>query len=444
MVKNIFKENSLHFYSGSLKWSKSLKGGSCLFLVTVFLIYCSCEESLISLKNGLELQHSCTIKEGIYQINAEEAFAKPLIKISGDNLVIDFNKAILKGAKEGVAPNQFKGLAILVENGNNITLRNLKVRGYKIGLLARNVSNLTIENADFSYNYRQNLNAILPDLDYIDFNKERWLQQGAAIALEQCKQAKVKDLLVTGGQNGLLLLNCEEGLFFNNTIQFNSGIGIGLFESSKNTIMHNRLDWNVRNRAKEAKESGAIFCMGLSEKNRIAHNSATHSSRGILFEEVAIKDCGDNQLWNNDFSHQVYPMSAACASTQTKVPELAEGMVTNLPANQIQGANYILIDEWGPYDFRFPKLVLRDMQQDGTCIFLALGPQGNWKAAGGEGFSSLGPKSGTFPATIRAKPVDITQSLRINLEFIGEAVTDAFGKTYNRGAIIPFGFTGNK
>ena len=444
MLKNIFKRNSHLFYARFFRWIKLKKGGSCLLLCTVIFIYCSSEKQLIALEDGLVIQHALTIQNGIYQINAAGDLSKPVLIISGDNIQIDFNDATLKGAEAGVPPNQFSGLGILIENATNVTIRNLNVQGYKVGVLARNVTNLTIENANLSYNYRQHLNTILPNLDYITLDKEQWLQQGAAIALEQCKKATIKDVLVTGGQNGLFLRNCQEGLFFNNTIQFNSGIGIGLFESSKNRIMHNQLDWNVRNRAEEVLESGAIFCIGASRENSIAHNSLSHSSRGILFGGAAKQDCGNSQLWNNDHSHLVYPSQDFCSSIQVEVPELEQGKIASLPPNQLKGANYILIDEWGPYDFRFPKLVLRDMQKDGTYIFLVLGPQGNWKAAGGEGFLSLGPKSGTFPATIRAKPEENTQDLRINLEYIGEAATDVFGKTYKRGTTIPFEFRGSK
>jgi len=35
-------------------------------------------------------------------------------------------------------------------------------------------------------------------------------------------------------------------LVWNNDFSFNSGLGIGMYRSSHNTIMHNKIDWHVR------------------------------------------------------------------------------------------------------------------------------------------------------------------------------------------------------
>ena len=72
------------------------------------------------------------------------------------------------------------------------------------------------------------------------------MRYGMAVYLKNCDHALVKELFVTGGQNGLMLSGCNDGLFYNNIIHFNSGVGIGLYRSSRNRVMHNKLDWNVR------------------------------------------------------------------------------------------------------------------------------------------------------------------------------------------------------
>jgi hypothetical protein len=83
---------------------------------------------------------------------------------------------------------------------------------------------------------------------------------------------------------------------------------------------------------------------------------------------------------------------------------------------------------------------LREIQKDSTYVFLLLGPEGNWKAVDGNGFVSINPKSGTFPATLRAKRDASSEDLQIKLEFIGEAVTTQFGETIKRGTVVPFTF----
>src|SRR5690606_4812549 len=41
---------------------------------------------------------------------------------------------------------------------------------------------------------------------------------------------------------------------------------------------------------------------------------------------------------------------------------LPDGMDASLPANYPRGRRYILINEWGPFDFQYPLLALRDIR----------------------------------------------------------------------------------
>ena len=90
-------------------------------------------------------------------------------------------------------------MAVFIKGGKNITIKNLKARGYKVALLARNVSNLTIDNCDFSYNYRQHLNSTQEKEDISDWlshhqnEKDEWLRYGAAMYLRDCEFAVIKN-----------------------------------------------------------------------------------------------------------------------------------------------------------------------------------------------------------------------------------------------------------
>lgn len=57
---------------------------------------------------------------------------------------MDFNDALLQGSNNKQLPNQFYGLALLIE-GNNITLKNARVSGYKVAVMAKDCKNLVIE-----------------------------------------------------------------------------------------------------------------------------------------------------------------------------------------------------------------------------------------------------------------------------------------------------------
>ena len=122
------------------------------------------------------------------------------------------------------------------------------------------------------------------------------------------------------------------------------------------------------------------------------------------------------------------------------IAPLPDGMKTDLPANQLEGRQYILIDEWGPYDFRSPSIWLREINGN-QYNFLLLGPsQGNYKIIGGEGWAKLNRVSGAFPATLIATKKEGAEILTLDLEFIGEAFTDRFGNFNKKGKVFPFKF----
>jgi hypothetical protein len=110
----------------------------------------------------------------------------------------------LKGSNLKKNPDEFFGVAILIRSGSNITIKNLKASGYKVALMAKGITNLTIENCDFSYNYRQHLNSTQEKEDISDWlshhqnEKDEWLRYGAAMYLRDCESTVIKNTKVTG------------------------------------------------------------------------------------------------------------------------------------------------------------------------------------------------------------------------------------------------------
>ncbi len=597
------------------------------FGASLLLLGLSCQwtQQPIDLQNGLVITKSVKISPDTFYLNGQDSLDRPVLTIQGNNIVVDFNGSVLVGSSDKETPDEFYGLGIRVENGENITIKNASVRGFKVGLMAESVDSLKIVNSDFSYNYRQRLKSIREREDLSDWmsyhnnEKDEWLRYGAAIYLKSCDHALLRNVRVTGGQNGLMLMQCNRGLFYNNTFHFNSGIGIGMYRSSRNRVLHNRLDWNVRGYShgfyERGQDSAAILVYEQSNENVFAYNSATHSGDGFfLWAGQTTMDsgeggCNDNILYGNDFSYaptngvevtfsrnviannilndckygvwggysfetvivgnemhnnrygvaiehgqqnqivandfvndeigiqlferpnqpadwgyaqardvssrdyriarnqfvevtiplkidnsaqfdiiengffdystlmtaegeteslifeenriaerrrlgaaDIYfdaksfttgqapdSIALAKAARDFYVEPLPDGMDVMLSDNQLRGKQYILVDEWGPYDFRYPSIWLRKIEGN-TYTLLLLGPQGNWKVTGAEGWTKLGPKTGTFPATIVAEKDPNADEVQLNLEFIGEALTDQFGNAYERGAPFPFEF----
>jgi parallel beta-helix repeat protein len=102
---------------------------------------------------------------------------------------------------------------------------------------------------------------------------------------------------------------------YNNDISFNSGLGIGLYRSSYNRIMHNKLDWNARGyshgKYARGQDSSAILLYEQSSHNTIAYNSGTHSGDGLFLwagqstMDTGLGGCDSNMICRNDFSHSI-------------------------------------------------------------------------------------------------------------------------------------------
>lgn len=321
-----------------------------LVVATLFLFSNYAFAQKLKIQQGMVINASATFAANYYYLPAID---KPVVTIQGENIVVDFDGAVLDGNTEQVSPDRYNGLAILIKDSKNVTIKNLNARSYRVAVMAENVEGLVIENSDLSYNYRQRLYSMreredLSDwLSYHQNEKDEWLRYGAAVYLKDCNKAQIHDVRITQGQNGIMLMRCNDGLFYNNDIRFNSGIGIGLYRSSRNKVMHNRLDWNVRGYShgfySRGQDSAAILCYEQSNNNVFAYNSATHSGDGFfLWAGQSTMDtgeggCNNNMLYANDFSHSP-----------------TNGVEVTFSSNQIIGNR---LDEctygvWGGYSYK--------------------------------------------------------------------------------------------
>ena len=281
-------------------------------LPTLFILFsffsCQNNKELI-IENGTAINESVILSKDTFRLNGTDSLNLPVLTIEGENIIVDFNHAVLIGSNDAERPSDFYGTGILIK-GKNITLKNAIVQGYKVAVMAEGADSLKLVDCDFSYNYRQHLKSTREREDFSDWlshhqnDKDEWLRYGAAIYLKKCNHALVKNIKVTGGQNGLMMTECNSGLFYNNTIQFNAGLGIGMYRSGNNKIMHNKLDWNVRGYShgiyQRGQDSAGILVYEQSSDNIFAYNSATHSGDGFfLWAGQTTMDTGEGGCNNN-------------------------------------------------------------------------------------------------------------------------------------------------
>jgi nitrous oxidase accessory protein NosD len=583
-----------------------------IFLCLVFLSSCQRE---VALNNNLLLSQTCLIKKSIYQLNGKDSLQESVITIEGENLTIDFQGATLQGSNDipSTSPEKFYGLGVLVK-GKNITIKNLIIKGFKVALMAVGVEGLTISHCDFSYNYRPRLFSnqeredIADWLSYHQNEKDEWLRYGAGIYLKNCHKAQINNCTITNGQNALMMTNCNDGLFYNNNFSFNSGIGVGMYRCSRNQVIYNQLDWNVRGYSHEVyqrgQDSAGILVYEQSHENTFAYNSVTHSGDGFFLwagqttMDTGEGGCNDNLLYGNDFSHaptngvevtfsrnkiinnrieecnhgiwggysyETLMLGNIFRNNQKSIAiehgqknEIAYNLFENeligihlwsrkeqpkdwgyaqnrdvrsidyqiienqfnsvktpfqifgsenlviknnaiknareilkkddfvqnltfemndssvilakanekwekfapkinnktakgeeitfinpmLPENHLRGRKYIMMTQYGAYNFQYPILWLRKQDSTGKLHFEVFGKEGTWKIKNFKGLQKISAVSGTMPSSFTAMPqIDSTETdIAIEAEYIGSEVISPFGEVTPKGQPYQFVF----
>ena len=276
------------------------------------------QNKLTTIRKGDVITQSIKVKKGLYQFGKSDSLI-PALTVAGNNITIDFNGAVLQGSTNIKEPNTFSGVGISIKKGSNVIIKNAIIKGFKVGILATEVDGLQITGCDLSYNYRQRLKSgrLKEDLsDWMSYHhndKDEWLRFGAGIYIKHCNNTLITDNIITNGQCALMMTHCDNAKVYNNNFSFNSAVGIGMYKSNKNVILHNKIDWNVRGYSYgyyyRGQDSGGILAFDNCSDNVYAYNSVTHSGDGFFLwagqETIdnGTGGCNDNLLYGNDFSY---------------------------------------------------------------------------------------------------------------------------------------------
>jgi parallel beta-helix repeat protein len=276
-------------------------------------------QATIPLAAGMVITRSVTIEPGAYILPAAADLKTPAVTIRGDNITVDFNGASLAGTREGQDPDTFAGVGILIDGGSKVTVKNAIVRRYRVGILARRSPGLHLTGNDVSHNWKQRLysgiekESLVDWMSYHQNEQDEWLRYGAGIYVSESDGAEIDRNTAVQGQNGLLVTKSSRLKIWNNTFQFLSSIGVGLYRVTDSTIVHNRIDWCVRGYShgfyNRGQDSAGLLMYEQSSRNRVAFNSITHGGDGLfLWAGQSTMDTGqggsnENVFFRNDFSH---------------------------------------------------------------------------------------------------------------------------------------------
>ena len=307
----------------------------------------------VELKRGMVITHSVRVAPRTYRLDAPSSLDSAVVTIRGDDVTVDFAGASLVGADPNADPDLAAGVGIRVDGGHNVRIVNARVRGYKVGLLARGTRGLTLARDDLSHNWKPRLFSVVEHESLVDWlshhhnENDEWLRFGAAAYLADVHGGEIRDVRVEQGMEGLMLVRSDSLRIWNNVIEFNSGVGIGLYRSSDNLIMHNRASFNVRGYShgfyRRGQDSADLLLYEQSSRNVVAYNSMTHGGDGVfLWAGQSTMDTGegganDNLFYGNDFSF---------APTNGMEATFSRNAFVN---NRVEGSDYGL---WGGYSFQ--------------------------------------------------------------------------------------------
>ena len=327
----------------------------------------------IELRPGVVITRSVRIAPRVYRLRAPKSLDSAVVTVRGSNIVVDFARATLDGAPANAEPDAGAGVAIRIDGGENVRITNARIRGYKVGILARGTRGLTLADNDLSDNWKPRLFSLVEHeslVDWLSFHhneQDEWLRFGAAAYLVDVRRGEVRGNRAERGMNGVLLVRTDSVRLWNNVISFNSGLGIGLYRSSDNVIMHNHADYNVRGYShgfyRRGQDSAALLIYEQSCRNVVAYNSMTHGGDGLfLWAGQTTMDSGqgganDNLFYRNDFSFAPTNGMEATFSRNSFI------------ANRVEGSDHGL---WGGYSFD-SKVVGNDFKRNRIGIAIEHG-----------------------------------------------------------------------
>jgi parallel beta-helix repeat protein len=266
---------------------------------------------------GFRITQSVELEPGVYRL--PDPKDEGAIIVEGDGITLDFSGVTLDGAPQGAADDEFTGRGIVI-HGRDVTIKNARVKGYKIAIHAQDSPGITLTGCDVSRNYRQRLKSTLDHEDLDDWlyghenDNNEWLRYGAGIYLVNCPRATISNCRARNGQNGLCLVRSDEVHVVDNDMSFLSGWGLAMWRSSHCDVFNNKFDWCIRGYShgvySRGQDSTGILVYEQCHDNVFAFNSATHGGDGFFLyagnetlQKTGAGGCNDNLVYRNDFSH---------------------------------------------------------------------------------------------------------------------------------------------
>lgn len=217
--------------------------------------------------------------------------------VRASHLVIDGRGATLQGPGEvgDLKSLEKAGIGIQLDGCVNVTVRNLKARGFATGLVARDSHSLLVENCDFSDNYSN--------------PKHGWgeLPARGGILFERTHHSVVRQNRANRVWDALHLIESNDNLIEDNDFARCSNTCAKLWNASRNRFLKNNLSYGIRiDRAAgevHARDSTSVLMESGSDDNYWFRNDITHGGDGIFIRVLNGWVSRGNVFVENDTSY---------------------------------------------------------------------------------------------------------------------------------------------
>ncbi len=217
-------------------------------------------------------------------------YRQPVI-IMADNITFDCNGSTFIGEKRGVG--------ILLQRRNSVTIRNCKVKNFDVGMYVLQGRNFVVERNDFSGNY--------VDDDYNIEDLQPYPHGG--MILNGIQRSRVVGNVSNGNMHGIQVLNSSRVMLLQNTTSKNRGWGIYFYGTTASQIYSNTVDYNNRSCPQWGKDAGCgaagIVLTQQSDRNRIGWNSLRYNGDGIYQGNTPETASNDIEMFNNKIANSI-------------------------------------------------------------------------------------------------------------------------------------------
>ena len=373
-----------------------------VWIVGCTLLLMACDQDLTksSIPIGTRITQSTQFDQDTIFWNLTNDQAGLIIDTEED-LILDFQEAVLCGKTFGQTPDLHQGTAIKVLKAKKLQIKNADFKAFKLGVVVEQVEELILENCSFNHFFSLPIGALQADnsvalkvekASVLRLNKVNFKQLDLALKLDKVDHVLIDQSVFAWLKEGVI--NAKEAVSL--SLKGSHLLYLGI-PGSQNKIF---------NLPKVELDVGQNFW---------AHVYGMEGPKNHLIgkeDQVAYFKTLPEDQWDKP------ALDALLLKYGVTTPEV------------------VLQDAWVLYDHTYPKAWFRQFQ-NASDVFLLTAPPGNWRLIDGAGYDRVIPKTGTFPTTLRAEKKVQADSFALEFEYLGKSA-QSFGKPYSALEVYKF------